>query len=78
MCDGKEPDADRIASVLSDNGRTLEELWHDVQLLAKRRKLRIAMDAAPPLETERLKVEQRIMDGEKQLEAIIETHRQEM
>ncbi len=58
VCDGKEPDADRIASVLADNERTLDELRHDVQLLAKRRKLRIDMDAAPPLESERLKVEQ--------------------
>jgi DNA anti-recombination protein RmuC len=56
----------------------LDELRHDVQLLAKRRKLRIDMDAAPPLESERLKVEQLIVDGEKQLEAIIETHRQKM
>ena len=78
VCDGKEPNADRIASVLSDNERTLDELRHDVQLLAKRRKLRIDMDAAPPLESERLKVEQLIVDGEKQLEAIIETHRQKM
>ncbi len=78
MCDGKEPDADRIASVLSDNERTLDELRHDVQLLAKRRKLRIDMDTAPPLEYERLKVEQLIVDGGKQLEAISETHRQKM
>ena len=36
------------------------------------------MDAAPPLESERLKVEQLIIDGEKQLEAIIETYRQKL
>lgn len=78
VCDGKEPDADRIAVVLSDNERTLEQLRHDVQLLAKRRKLRIEMDAAPPTESERLKVEQLIVDGEKQLEAITETHREKM
>lgn len=78
VCDGKEPDADRIASVLADNERTLDELRHDVQLLAKHCKLRIDIDAAPPVESERLKVEQLIVDGEKQLEAIIETHRHKM
>jgi len=78
VCDGKEPEADRIAMVLADNDRTLEQLRHDVQLLAKRRKLRTDMDAAPPLEGERQKVEQLIVDGEKQLEAIIETHREKM
>ena len=78
VCDGNEPDAERVATVLAENERTLDELRHDVQLLAKRRKLRIDMDAAPPLESERLKVEQLIVDGEKQLEAIIETHRQKM
>ena len=57
VCNGKEPDADRIAMVSADNNRTLEQLRHDVQLLAKRHKLRADMDAAPPLESERQKVE---------------------
>jgi len=47
-------------------------------LLEKRRKLRAAMDAAPPLEGERQKNEKLIVDGEKQLETITETHRQKM
>lgn len=44
----------------------------------KRRKLRIDMDSTPALESDRLKVEQMIVDGQKQLEAIFETHRQKM
>ena len=72
------PDADCIASVLADNERTLDELRQDVQLLAKRRKLRIDMDSAPPLESERLKVEQLIVGDGKQLEVISETRRQKM
>jgi predicted nucleic acid-binding Zn-ribbon protein len=78
VCDGKEPDADRLANVLADNDRTLENLRHDVQLLTKRRKLREQMLAIDPLAGEAKKVEKAIADGEQELERITERHKEKM
>jgi chromosome segregation ATPase len=78
ICDGKEPDADRIASVLADNHRTLDELRSDAKLLDKRRKLRAEMDAIQPLRDEVAKVDSRIKKGEKEFEALSEKHKAEM
>lgn len=78
ICDGKEPDADRIASVLADNQCTLDELRSDAKLLEKRRKLRAEMDAIEPLRDEAAKVERQIKKGEKEFEALSEKHKAEM
>ncbi len=78
ICDGKEPDADKIATVLADNERTLDELRHDAELLARRRKLRDEYDAIAPLESEATKVGKQIEGAEKTFEAMTAKHEEEM
>lgn len=77
ICDGNEPDADTIASVLADNERTLEELRDDAQLLTRRRQMRTDMDAAAPLEREAKKVDKQITDAEKAFEAMSRKHEEQ-
>lgn len=65
ICDGKEPDADSIATILADNEMTLDDLRQDAQLLARRRKMRIDMDTIEPLEGEAKKLAKQIEDAER-------------
>lgn len=74
ICDGKEPDADEIATVLADNERTLDELRHDAELLARRRSLRDEYDAIEPLESEATKLAKQIDIAEQTLEAMCFVH----
>lgn len=74
ICDGTEPDADEIATVLGDNGKTLDELRDDAKLLARRRKMKIDMDAIAPLESEAAKVDKQIADADKTMVAIQQKH----
>ncbi|QDT05331.1 hypothetical protein K227x_37310 [Rubripirellula lacrimiformis] len=78
ICDGKEPDADKIATVLADNERTLDELRHDAELLARRRRLRDEYDAIAPLESEATKLAKQIDAAEQTLEALTAKHESEM
>jgi chromosome segregation ATPase len=77
ICDGNEPDADELASILADTGRTLEELRDDTQLLARRRKLRVEMDAIVPLEKEAAKVAKQIKQAEAAFESSKAKHEQQ-
>lgn len=74
ICDGTEPDGDEIATVLADNGKTLDELRDDAKLLARRRKLKADMDAIAPLESEATKVNQQIADAEAAIEELQRKH----
>jgi uncharacterized protein YukE len=78
ICDGKEPDADTIATVLADNEKTLDELRDDAKLLTRRRKMRIDMDAIKPLESEAKKVVKQIADSEAAFEALTVKHDEQM
>ncbi|GAA4446073.1 hypothetical protein [Novipirellula rosea] len=78
ICDGKEPDDDKVATVLADNKKTLDELRDDAKLLARRRKLRADMDAIEPLENEAVKVDQKISEAEQAFEAMTAKHEEEM
>ncbi|QDT07715.1 hypothetical protein K227x_61430 [Rubripirellula lacrimiformis] len=77
ICDGKEPDADKVATVLADNEKTLDELRDDAKLLARRRKLRAEMDAIEPLESEAVKVDRKISEAEQAFETMTAKHEEE-
>lgn len=78
ICDGKEPDADSIATILADNEMTLDDLRHDVQLLARRRKMRTDMDAIVPLEGEAKKLAKQIEDAENAFAVATAKHEEAM
>lgn len=78
ICDGKEPDADSIATILADNEMTRDDLRHDVQLLARRRKMRTDMDAIVPLEGEAKKLAKQIEDAEQAFAVATAKHEESM
>ncbi|QDV58708.1 hypothetical protein [Rosistilla oblonga] len=77
ICDGKEPDDDKVATVLADNEKSLDELRDDAKLLARRRKLRAEMDAIEPLESEAVKVDRKISEAEQAFEAMTAKHEEQ-
>ena len=68
VADGKDPDADEVDRVLTDNDKTVDDLRTAVELLLKRRELRRALDQKPKLAKERKQIEQQLEKANQQLE----------
>jgi methyl-accepting chemotaxis protein len=60
IAEGKEPDADRVDTVLHDAGRTLDDLRSAVERLQKRRAMKAQLDTMPKLEAEKADLEAKI------------------
>jgi len=74
---GREPDADVVADVLRDTGKTLDDLQADVLLLERRREMRQKMDALPKLAAERKRIEMKIAEADRVLDVAEQQHEQE-
>jgi len=74
---GREPDADVVADVLRDNGKTLDDLQADVMLLERRREMRQKMDDVPKLAAERKRIEKQIAEADRVLDLAEQQHEQE-
>lgn len=73
----QEPDADVVADVLRDTGKTLDDLQADVLLLERRREMRQKMDAVPNLVAERKRIENKITGADRVLDLAEQQHEQE-
>ena len=60
MADGQEPNPDDIERILSETGKTLDDLKNAVELFLKRRALKATIDQQPKLKKEREQIEKQI------------------
>jgi chromosome segregation ATPase len=74
IANGKEPDADRVARVLSDTGKSLDDLRQAVEILNRRRELRAKLDSIPNLTAKREDVEQQLAAADRDLEDAEKRH----
>jgi chromosome segregation ATPase len=74
IADGNEPDAEFVAQVLDEAGKSLDDLKKAVELLQHRRQLRQKWDAIPGLMDQRHDVEQQMAEADRELEAAESKH----
>ena len=74
IADGKEPDADFVAQVLHEAGKSVEDLRQAVELLHRRRDLRQKLDSVPRLMAQRQEIERKIAAANCDLEAADQRH----
>lgn len=74
IADGNEPDAEFVAQVLHEAGKSLDDLKKAVELLQRRRQLRQKWDAIPNLTNQRHDVEQQMAEADRELEAAESKH----
>jgi predicted nucleic acid-binding Zn-ribbon protein len=74
IANGKEPDADRVAQVLRDTGKSLDDLRQAVETLGRRRELRAKLDGLPKLARERRDVERQMAAADRELEEAEKRH----
>jgi len=69
ITDGKEPDPELVDQVLTDNGKTLDDLRTAVELLIKCRELRQAVDQQAKLMKEREQIDRQLQQAGDELTA---------
>jgi hypothetical protein len=74
VANGKEPDADRVAQVLRDTGKSVDDLRQAVETLQRRREARAKLDTLPKLTAERRDAERQIADADRDLELAEKRH----
>jgi len=74
IADGKEPDADFVAQVLHEAGKSLDELKAAVESLQQRRELRQKLDSVPRLMAKWREIEKQIAAADAELEAAEQHH----
>lgn len=65
IADGKEPDDERIAELLHDTDKSIEQLKHDVELYERRRQMRAKLDKAEKKSAEKPDLERQIEEHDK-------------
>lgn len=76
IADGKEPDPELVDQILSDSGKSLDDLRTAVELLTKRRELRHAVDQQPKLLKEREQIDRQIQKANADLAAAEQRHQE--
>lgn len=76
IADGQEPPADRLSRILTESGQTLDQLRVDVDLLLRRRQMRVQLDAIDTLQRDRSAIEREIATANGILSAAEDTHEQ--
>ena len=71
---GQEPDADQVERVLSDAGKSLDDLRAAVELYQKRFAMRTLVNSLPKLEAKRKEVERQLTKADEALEAAEQHH----
>jgi predicted nucleic acid-binding Zn-ribbon protein len=71
---GQEPDADQVERVLSDAGKSLDDLRAAVELYQKRFAMRTLVNSLPKLEAERKEIELHLSKADAALEAAEQQH----
>ncbi len=71
---GQEPDADQVEQVLSESGKSLDDLRAAVELYQRRFALRTQVNSLPKLEAERKEVERQLCKADEALEAAEQQH----
>jgi predicted nucleic acid-binding Zn-ribbon protein len=71
---GKEPDADQVERVLSESGKSLDDLRAAVELYQQRFAMRTLVNSLPKLEAERKEVERQLTQADEALEAAERQH----
>jgi hypothetical protein len=74
IANGKEPDADRVAQVLRDTGKSVEDLRQAVETLHRRREARAKLDSLPKLTKDRQEAERQMADADRDLELAEKRH----
>ncbi len=74
IAEGKEPDADQVERVLSDTGKSLNDLRAAVELYQRRFAMKTQVNSLPKLEAERKEVEQKLLNADAVLEATEQQH----
>jgi hypothetical protein len=74
IADSQEPDADQVERVLSDTGKSLDDLRAAVELYQRRFAMRAQVNSVPKLEAERKGVEQQLLKADAALEAAEQQH----
>jgi len=74
IADGREPDADFVAQVLHEAGKSLDDLQRAVELLQRRRQLRQKLDSLPRLMAKQREIEQQLAAINGDLEAAEKRH----
>lgn len=76
IADGQEPPADRLSRILAESGQTIDQLRSDVELILRRRQMRVQLDAIDTLQHDRAAVEREIATANGILSAAEDTHEQ--
>ncbi len=69
LADGLEPDGDLVHVVVTESGKTIDQLQNDVQRLCDRREMRLQLDSVGDLEREKKANEQTIEQAAAELTA---------
>jgi chromosome segregation ATPase len=74
VASGQEPDADQAERILSDSGRSLDDLRTAVELYQRRVAMRAQLDSLPKLEAERKEIERQLAEADAALSAAEQRH----